>query len=169
MAKIYNSDLTNEIEEGAKIQDRMDVVPNQIADKVVPTMEVNPNMLRKINLIKANANTGAAAISLYTAPAATTRQRVYLTSVQAAYSKNAACDAASGVLYVTIAQGGATLPILALPHTTLTQENQAQTLTLPKPLAIDPGSAVILTASGAITAGVLSKAVAFTGYIVNEQ
>lgn len=63
MAKITNSDLTHELVDGAKIQTAFDRVPNELAEKVVPVMEVNPKLLKNCTiLINSSANT-------YTVPA----------------------------------------------------------------------------------------------------
>jgi hypothetical protein len=43
-AKIYNSNLTKAIVDGAKLQISEGGIPSEIAEKVVPTMEVNPNL-----------------------------------------------------------------------------------------------------------------------------
>ena len=51
MATIYNSNLSKEIQEGAKLQVR-DRMPNELADKVIPTMEVNPKAFRAITWSK---------------------------------------------------------------------------------------------------------------------
>ncbi len=44
-AIIYNSDVTKELRDGGKISLR-DAIPNQLAEKVVPVMEVNPKFYK---------------------------------------------------------------------------------------------------------------------------
>ena len=52
MASIHNSDLTKELIEKAKLQTSHDSVPSQIADKVIPTLEVNPNLSRRTKIVQ---------------------------------------------------------------------------------------------------------------------
>jgi hypothetical protein len=46
MAQIFNSELKKQLIDGAKLQTSKDVIPSQLADKVVPVMEVNPKLLK---------------------------------------------------------------------------------------------------------------------------
>ena len=39
MAKIYNSDCTKGLAQNASIQQNVDKVPNELAEKIVPTFE----------------------------------------------------------------------------------------------------------------------------------
>lgn len=64
MAKIYNSDVTKGLAQNAGIQINVDKVPNELAEKIVPTFETNPDKLRKITIVR--SGTGAATI--YTTP-----------------------------------------------------------------------------------------------------
>jgi len=73
MAKIYNSELTNEIVRAARIQQNVDEIPSELSNQVVPVMEVNPRLTRTVSIVRSlMASTG----TIYTTP---TNQDFYLT------------------------------------------------------------------------------------------
>lgn len=55
MAEIHNSDLSKEIIDKAKLQLSFDKLPTQLAEKVVPTLEVNPDISRRRKIIRINS------------------------------------------------------------------------------------------------------------------
>lgn len=65
---INNPDLKRELITGAGIQTAYDSVPSQIAEKVVPVMEVNPKLLRTINIVRRASAVNSTAGTIYTTP-----------------------------------------------------------------------------------------------------
>lgn len=81
-AKIFNSYLTKEIIDGAKLQQNLGGIPSEIAEKVIPVMEVNPKLLRVCNIVRSDTATNN---TLYVIP---TNKDFYLVSafVQAGFT-----------------------------------------------------------------------------------
>jgi hypothetical protein len=52
--QIHNSDLLNELRDGAKLQQNISGIPSNLLAQVTPTMEVNPKLLRMINKVFLN-------------------------------------------------------------------------------------------------------------------
>lgn len=70
MATIYNSDLTKELTDVAKLQVGKEIIPNQIAEKVVPVIDVNPKHARRVNIVKKATVSGInTSVSIYDVPA----------------------------------------------------------------------------------------------------
>lgn len=164
MAIIYNTDLSKELKEGAKLQQLRDIIPSQLADKVVPVMEVNPKLLRRTNLIKSNIRSTSGNHSIYTSPA--TGQDVFLETFTISMIKDVICDAATGSFNVNITVDGATIDVFRLPIITLTAQSSSIVLTLPHPVKIDRNSSVLMT--GTFAAGVCVRSLSCTGYIVDN-
>jgi hypothetical protein len=158
MALIYNSSLTKELVDGAKIATSRDNVPNQIADKVVPVMEVNPKMLRTINKVVYNGNTATAGVTVYTTPAT---QDFYLVGFVLTLDKDAACDNTS--CFGRLRAGGATINFAYMGNLTSTAEHKEIALTFPQPIKCDRNSAIDV--NGSFTVGTLSKQLVIFGYV----
>jgi hypothetical protein len=159
MAQIYNSDLTKELIEGAKIQTAFDVVPNQIAEKVVPTMEVNPKILQKLNYAHSNTATNATSVTIYTTP---TDQDFYLSAVTLSLIKDVTSTSVKSAVTATI--NGVAQDLLSIPGITLTAQTAQISLSLPRDLKIDRGTNIVVTNSTNV-ANILATGVIF-GYLV---
>jgi hypothetical protein len=140
MAIIYNSEVSKELIDGANIQTSKDLVPNQLADKVVPVMEVNPKLLRIANLAD-YTHSGTSAASM-TISGGSTSYKILIQSISLTMIKDAACDAASGVLTVTMAVGGVQRALATLPILTLTAQQNTVNLVFQYPVEADLGSSV---------------------------
>jgi hypothetical protein len=164
MATIHNTDLTKELKEGGKLQQLRDVIPSQLADKVVPVMEVNPKLLRITNTTATATVNATGAGTVYTTPA---DKDFFLTNVHLHVIKNVVCDAATGV-YVnfTVVQDGATKSLIALSGITLTAQEDIVTLNLSQPMKIDRNSLIRWT--GTYAAGVMVRSANVIGYVVEN-
>jgi hypothetical protein len=139
MAQIYNSDLTEQLIRGAKIQQNKDFIPNQIADKVVPVMEVNPRLL-KFGKILANAEaTNATTTTLYSVP---TNKDTFITGLQYAYIKDATSTSTFGA--IDYYQDGAVFRLVDIPLLTLTAGTGIFSIIFPHPIKPDKGSIIYL-------------------------
>lgn len=162
MAQIYNSDLTQELINGAKIQQNRDTVPNQIADKVVPVMEVNPKLLRRVNVIRHGYATNAATATIYTTPA---DQEFYLTECCLSWVKDAGSDATTA--YLTVNNDGVSgRRLLVLTGITGVATAQTMAVTFNPPILVDKNSSVVVNNNTA-TANV-SAVGSIAGYVVQN-
>lgn len=142
MATIYNSDLSKELTDGAKIQVSRDSVPNQLAEKVVPVMEVNPKMFRRINFIK-NATSGG---TVYTTP--TDKDFYYVGSNISGANSTASQN--STLNLTVVPEGQAAVSVNALYGRTtviLDVVSVVSNVILPFPIKLAKGSAITANAS----------------------
>jgi hypothetical protein len=162
MAKIYNSDLTKGIAKNAGIQQSVEKVPNELAEKVVPVMETNPELLRKVNIVANINKTTTGSGTIYTTLA---NKQFYLTSAYGTYVKDAAADV--GQTGYCLSMGGvidgANIIILSLPSLALTAETEVISQTFNPPINVDRGSTISL-GGATFTAGTMSRTCGITGY-----
>lgn len=164
MAQIYNTDLIKELKDGAKAQQLRDTLPSQLAEKVVPVMEVNPKLLRTINVV--NTSTSGTSAATVTVISADPNNDFYLTSINIGIIKDATCDAASGALTANIQTlNGATVSFASIPLLTLTAQSENLVLSLPIPLKIDKNSTIKCTVP-TFTVGNCRVVMGATGYKV---
>jgi hypothetical protein len=145
MAQIYNSDLTKELVAGAKLQQSREKVPQELAEKVVPVMEVNPRLLRKVNLIKGSAAAAGGNVTMYTTP---TDKDFYLTYANLSMSK-IVTDSNDYLALVIAIPGFASAAVLNLCGTTLKVENMAVSQCFEPPILLTRGSTLVLTKNAA--------------------
>jgi hypothetical protein len=142
MATIYNSQLKEEIRDGAKIQQNVDNIPSRLADSVVPTMEVNPKFFRRINVIARATSTG----TIYTTP---TDKDFFFVGCQMAGAHSTASASGSSTLSV-IPEGQAAIivsSIFARTSVILDVDTSNSTLMLPLPIKLAKGSIIAYTAT----------------------
>lgn len=144
MATIYNSDLSKELIDGAKIQVSKDKVPNQIADKVVPVMEVNPKMLKYVNVIKRASVINATSTTIYTTP---TDRDFYLTSAQLSLIKDATSTSATSAIAVTLKGDSTAVNILEISSITLTAQENAVANSYTIPILLERNTTIAVTNS----------------------
>lgn len=146
MAKIYNSQLTKELTEGGKIQTAFDKVPSELAEKVVPVMEVNPKLLKPVDIVRDVVRTSTGTDTLYTTP---TDQDFYLTNIVFSVTGDAANDGTYNRIQAYV--GGVQRNMVSIRKTTLTAIQEVVTITFPKPVKIDKGTSI--TQQAAFSAG----------------
>lgn len=150
-ATIYNSDLTKELTDGAKIQTAFDKVPNQIAEKVVPTMEVNPKLLYTIDHLPVGSASDAITATIHTAA---TDKDTYLHYINLTVAK----DAVSDSLFTEVRcqpKGKAVSILLRIRYEPTTAGQFTSNLVLPKPILLERGTNITLnnnTATASIDA-----------------
>lgn len=159
MVTIYNSELTKELVAGAKIQQSKELPPTQLADKVVPVMEVNPRLLIKPDIFGDATSAATGTFTIFTTPAT---GDFYMTSIQAGYIKDVLCDVASGGIYVTASIKGVTTALIAFPVITTTVQSASLFFNFAQPIKIDRYTNV--TFSGTFGAGVLIRSGVVHGY-----
>lgn len=163
MATIYNSDLTREVRDGAKIQQSRESIPSQLADKIVPVMEVNPKLLRRARSLASLARSTTGTGTVMTA---SSNKTTILTGLTAGFIKTATCDVATGDINVYTTIGGASVALLRLPVLTLTAQEQNVSIQFSTPIEIDLGATIVF--SGTFTAGSLVRTAVVYGYEVDN-
>lgn len=141
MATIYNSDLFKELTEGAKLQVSRETIPTQIAEKVVPVMEVNPKLLRRSDIVRRITATNTVSSSILVIPS---DKEFYLTGVMIGLIK----DATSTSLYsgLTLSSGGVTRELI-IPGFTLTAQNEQTSISFTFPVKVDSGTTMYVVNS----------------------
>lgn len=167
MATIYNSDLTKELVDGAKIQVNRDSIPNQLAEKVVPTMETHPEILRK-DIIIANFFATATNASTATVRSAGTIGDIYITGYEWHIVKDALCDVGTAVKSIVVTINGASVSLAMAGVMTLTAQDVRLVSNFTHPIKIDFNSAITTTAFS-YTAGTAVRSLVIYGYIVNNR
>lgn len=150
MPIINNSNLTREIIDGAKINLITDEVPGLLARSVVPVMEVNPKLVKPVNVHEIAASAG----TIYTVPST---GKFYLTSAavtavsqnQSAL-RNAAINvtlkggSSKVIVYASVASGGAT------------ETTNSQSLNYVPPILLEPGSTITLGGTPSAMVGIIT-------------
>jgi hypothetical protein len=163
MVQIKNNDTIKEIIKGANIQTN-EQIPLELARSVVPTMEVNPALLRKANIVRGGtANTSSSTSSVYTTP---TDRDFYLTSVNYFITKDAASDNASNTVIINVAESGDQV-LISVPAITATALTYGTSLTFSHPIKLTRGTTVRMSSS--FTAGVLIRSLNITGYTIEPS
>jgi len=156
MATIYNSDLSKELQQGAKLQLR-DRMPSELAEKVVPVMEVNPKLLKTTNYLVAGSGS-ATSNTIATTP---TDKDTYITNACLSMIKDATSTSTSTTLTIT-PFGQAAVSVLRIACATLTAQTDSLTQNWSNPIRLARGSNIIITHSSNV-ANILGVA-AVQGY-----
>jgi len=162
MAKIYNSDLFKELKDGAKIQQAVDRIPNEIAEKVIPVMEVNPKLLRTINIIKNVYGTATGNLTVYSVPS---NKDFYLVGADISAQEDALSTNTATYIAATI--DGAAVRILQLSKLTLTADSKNGSISFNTPIKIDRGTNITL--SNSFGAGAAVKTCTIYGYVIDNS
>lgn len=155
MSIINNSDLTKEIIAGAKTNIAVDTVPSQLADKVVPVMEVNPKLMRRVTFVK--TKTGSTG-TIYTTPS---DKDFFLVGYSMTASNKTASQDSSLILGIT-PNGFSSINVDSLTFSTsviLDVNQQDKVVMLPLPMQLARGS-VLET----ISTNISSSRVTIFGY-----
>jgi hypothetical protein len=165
MAQIYNTDLSKELIKGASIQVNRDLVPSQLAEKVVPVMEVNPNLLRKANIYVGTGSAASGTSTVYTTP---TNKDFYLIGISMALIKDATCDTATGKVTINGTPDGlAQLELIGIPIITLTAQSASISRDFIMPILLKRNTTINSTQT--YTAGLSSRTFSIIGYVVENQ
>lgn len=162
MATINNSELTKEIIDGAKLSISSEAVPSQLAEKVVPVMEVNPRLLQIIDVVKYGVCTNQTGVNIYVTP---TQRDFFLVGYTLSVVKDA--NATSTAFGLTGVVNSETVNICDFPAITLTAGSMSTNHTFAHPIKLDKGSQINLTSSTAVAQFVLRAN--FYGYTIENS
>ena len=163
MAIIYNSELTRQLTEGAKIQISRDLVPSQLAEKVVPVMEVNPNAIKYADTsfsISWVATGGSTTIT--TLPLGKT---FFVTGVAYTATANATCDQSSKTFNLNVSIDGSNNVFPLFSMLTLTALNVNGSINFTRPIRTTPGTS-LTTDSRSYTVGAFIGRITVYGYFL---
>jgi len=163
MVKIYNSEVTRGLAKNARIAESKDKVPDELAEKIVPTLETNPALLRRCNIVRSGVTTAANSV-VYTTP---TDRDFFLVGATLSMSKEAADSNTNVSLVLTPYYNYGTtfsMALLYITGATLTASHDNQSLSLPTPLLLARGSTITITK----VAGNSNCAATIVGYTTED-
>lgn len=140
MAKIYNAEVTNGLAKNAGIQINVDKVPNELAEKIVPTFETNPDAIRKSNRVTSGSLTNATSANIITTEA---DRDTYLVGVIMHYIKDATATSTEFAVQVT-PENQSIQNILRVGGITLTADSGSVSISLPYPLKLKRNATQLL-------------------------
>lgn len=167
MAKIYNSDVTKGLSQDAGIQQSIEKVPNELAEKIVPVIETNPDLKRKITIIKSVdvSVTSAGTGPIYTTPA---NQDFYLCGASYVLIKDNLCDAVSSLKAITCVINGETISVIKVGTFTLTAQSENVLIDFNRPIKVDRNSQINYT-NMTFAAGSCLRNMRIWGYIDDKS
>lgn len=142
MAQVYNSELLKGMQNDAKIQISRDRMPDQLAEKIVPTLEVNPELTRKLNLILRGTLNNTTSVTVYTVPSGKT---LLIYGATLSFIKDATATTTGITLRITVEDAqNFNQDLLYFPSFTLTAHTGANNISLTHPLELKSGGTITL-------------------------
>jgi hypothetical protein len=135
-----------------------DVPDFKVSPMIVPTLEVNKNLVKHINIVKSNSATNSTGTTIYTTPI---NQDFYMTGFQ--LSTRTDTTATSTFSSITAKINGETVNLALLANITLLATTASIALTFPHPIKIDRNTDINVN-NGTAAANVKSTAVIY-GYV----
>lgn len=163
MQEIRNSRVARELREAAQLQLATDHLPMKLADYVMPTIEVNPRLVRVQNVIAHTSRSTTGTSTVYTVPS---DRDFYLCMAQMSASFDATADSTNSFLTVTLDDGAANLRPIQLMKQTTTATAHNQAVFFNPPIKLKRGSTVGLNLSFTVGSGNGSANV--SGYVVDN-
>lgn len=154
-----NSDLSKEFRDVGKLTDF--IIPNQIDNKIIPVIDINPKHSRIANIVRNVGSTASGATTIYATPS---DKDFYLTNATLNCMKDAASDNTNVTLTVYI--DGAQRQLFSFAFLSLTAERASEVLTFNPPIKLDRGRNIEV--NGSYTVGNLSKRATIVGYEIEN-
>jgi hypothetical protein len=162
--KIYNSDLTKELREGAKIQSATDPTPSELAEKVIPVMEVNPKLLRNYDLLGQAESVTTSSAPGSVVLTANILKETYVTGILLTNVSDVVADNLS--LNVRMVVNGVRKLFVILRKPTTTAYSNSVYVSFNGPVKIDRGSTI--TFVNTFTVGVSVSSICVYGFEVDN-
>ena len=140
---------------------QIDKVPNQLAEKVVPVMEVNPRFFRITDFFADGVLTNSTTGTITTVSAV---KDTFITGADISFTKDA--TATTTYLNLKCYINGVNTTIATFLCTSLTADSQSKYIVFANPIKVDRGT-VINVASSTNVANISFKAVV-NGYTVED-
>ena len=141
MAKIYNSELTKGMAKHARIQQNIDKIPNELAEKVVPVMETNPEILRENSIIASGAAINNTSGLVYTS---STTMETYITGYQISFIKDAGSTCSVIRAYLTPEATNASIAFARISCLTGTAQSGEVSYTFKNPVKLVKGTSITI-------------------------
>lgn len=139
--QINNSTTIQELIKGAGLSSALGV-PNQIDNKVIPVLEVNPRLLRRITIVKRNEASNSTSATLYVTP---TNQDFYIVACHLSVIKDV--TATSAISKINVLIDGAAINLAEIRSFSLTVQDRGIFLYFHFPIKIDRGNTITVTNS----------------------
>lgn len=162
-ARIYNSDASRALIAGAGLTGA-DVVPQELAEKALPTIDMTPDFHRVTTISAGSTATSTGNGTVYTTSA---NKDTYITNITYNMIKDVACDVATGNIAVTANVDGISKNIILISTITLTAQTYSISIPFKNPLKLGRNTTILMT--GAFTAGVMVRSCTVQGFETNPQ
>lgn len=162
MARINNSELANELVQGAKIQQNIDIIPNQLGQTVVPVMEVNPKLLKYCNVLNRTSSSTTGTTTVFSVPSG---KDFYLCGISLNLTKSAACDLTNCYVQCSTPEVGLSR-IIDYNCQTTTAADTTITRDFSVPIKLTPGTTIQVLKT--FTAGAATFTVLYNGYTIDN-
>jgi hypothetical protein len=162
MEQINNEDV---IKNSSKILGhQVENKPQLDTSKISLVAEVNPRLLRKINIVKRATSSTTSAATIYTTPS---DKDFYLCFAGIGNTKDVTCDNSEIALFIIPFGESSGIQLINIPTTTLTASNNYFGTSFFPPILIKRSSTI--TVSGSFSLGTMTKTGTVTGYTVDEN
>lgn len=157
MAKINSTEQMNALRNATKINTAIEMVPNNLSEDVVSTIESNFNLVKPVNIYKNIGSTATGTDIVYSIP---TNQDFYLTGLSLFIQENVTSD--NTATYISATINGASVRLISFRKLTLTASTVFGHRDFSRPIKIDRGTNITVTNSFA--AGAATKEASICGY-----
>lgn len=141
--KIYNSDITKQIVNQIKASTARDKIPDEIADKVIPTINVSPFQTKTSKPFPISGSlSNATSVTLYTCHAT---KATYLTGAFLSYIKDATATSTDISIKIIDDESNLSNSLIKIRSITLTAQNGTAFWNSPFPIKLKKGSTITLT------------------------
>lgn len=162
MARINNSDTIKQLIRAAQLQVGNDKVPVDLTPNVYPCVEVNPELMRRSNIVANASRSTTGTSTVYTAP---TDKDFYLVGIQFSFACDATADSTAYTVSVTGDEFSSTSLIRVVKLTT-TADSKSVTWSFPAPIKLKQGQTI--TVNQTFTAGASTVSATIVGYTVEN-
>lgn len=163
MVDVRNAEALAAIRKAAQLQVLGDKVPLRLSETVAPVMEMNPELLRRCNVVANTSRSTTGTSTVYTVPS---DKDFFLTSAQMSASYDATADSTNSFLTVTLDDGASSARPLQLMKQTTTASSLTQGLSFVPPIKLKRGTTVGLNLSFSVGSG--NGSANITGYTVEN-
>ncbi len=161
--RIQNSSTIKEIRSAACLS-ISEGFPQDLSNQIIPVINVNPKDYNEGRIFAHGSSVAAGTVTIYTC---SSTLDTFIMSCSYSFSKNVACDIASGRTAIQIIGfDGVTYAILSLAVLTLTAERDSISISFNKPLHVKKGSVIQIV--GAFAAGAMARSYIVSGYEIES-
>lgn len=160
MTKIYNSEVLRGLAKDAGIQQSVDKTPNELAEKIIPSFETNPKLVRDGKVLGSAVRTTSGDATILTTNAT---NETYVTGLNFCMIKDAACDKVSGHISVSTTINSLSTILAAIPVLVTTAQDTNLVIQFKHPIKIDKNVTIVF-ALCTYTAGLCMRSAVIYGY-----